>query len=143
MIKGGTDMKKKLSVLALILAAVLLLSGCLGSETNEPTTTSGGAEETQAKLFFDTQTPLSLGYKLCYTNPADKEDPADEANVFGIAAENGSVIIAPQYMSIVPAGKNRFVVQRKVGVDYEEALVNENNEAVIPFFLGSLEPVLL
>ncbi|NMP38012.1 MAG: hypothetical protein GX051_07835 [Clostridiales bacterium] len=132
-------MKKKLSALSLILAAILLLSGCLGSETAEPTTTSG-PDATQAKLFFDTQTPLALGYKLCYTNPQEKEDPTEKSNVYGIAAEDGSVIIAPQYDYIRPTEKNRFLISKKTSETFsrEMALINEKNEVLIPFAEGSI-----
>ena len=121
-------MKAKTAI-AVVFAFVFLLScGC-------------STETVESPSFVDKSKTLRLGYFPCYDSAEALQNPDDPNSLMGIAQADGSVLIPPQYHSVLPAAKNRFVAEKTQDGNIVTGLVNEKNEAVLSFREGEIIPV--
>lgn len=94
------------------------------------------------KLFISNEEKNYGEYKTCYINAADKENPDDESNLYGVLDAGGELVIPPVYDRAIAAGDNCFVVEKKSdNGGNESALIDSDGNILFDYFRGSLLPI--
>lgn len=123
-------MKKILISIFLILILALTVSACSNdSHQSQDETTALESASMVDNVYVDTDNDPGFGYKLCYMSK-------NLTGNVGIVDSAGNIVIEPSYVSAFPICKDRFVVEKTVDNSIHAALVDENENFLVPFFRG-------
>ena len=123
------------AVITALIVCILCFAGC-GSDGETPSDTAATVEATQ--LFKNKEKTFDYGYISCYANPQNDENPANPDNLYGIMDSQDKVIVKPEYESVYPMVKNKFVVRKRVDDFMQSALIDNKENFIIPFFIGEI-----
>ena len=124
-----------IAVIAALIVCILCFAGC-GGDSETPSDTAATVEATQ--LFKNKEKTFDYGYIACYANPQNDENPDNPDNLYGIMDSQDKVIVKPEYESVYPIVKNKFVVRKRVDDFMQSALIDNKENFIIPFFIGEI-----
>lgn len=122
-------MKKLIALILVSLVAAFTFTACSDGADSEKGTTTAQGGETAENVYVDKNYEPGFDYKLCYVS---KELTGN----VGIIDSGGNIVIEPNYLSIFPVEKDRFVVEKTIDNSIHSALIDDKENALIPFFKG-------
>lgn len=122
-------MKKKYIFLLILSSVCLFCASCTVQPSKEPS----GSNISQ-EVYVDKASDAGFGYRFCYTSP-------DYSGSIGLAKEDGSILIQPNYLSVKPIAENRFIVRKFVEQSPYSALLDSDLQELIPFFRGEIRQI--
>lgn len=140
-------MKKTIIIFSSMVAILVLMASCAESKLKEvspPTTiesldasifssmpNAGISIDSSELVFIDTESDAGFGLRYCYSNET-------LSGKIGIADKDGHILSNPNYLSIDPIAKNRFIARKFIDNSANSALIDENGKEIIPFFRGEI-----
>lgn len=124
-------MKKIIALILVSLVAALAFTACSDGADSEKGTTAAQGGETKAENVYVEDSVLEFGYRRCYTS-------ADFTGNVGIVDSDGNIIVKPNYSAVLPIAEGRFEVEKTIDNSIHSALIDDKENALIPFFKGEI-----